>query len=234
MFAKYHPTVVEKLLAFLGWGFIAIGVLCNQWVLAKLFASEGVIASAEKKLIIWVFQAVCILIGYIILNRRSFAHLLGITPQRSLFNSKLFPFLFSIIFFIVLLTSTEGLFYVVNTMAASSAKQEWYSSGPLFTDDEWLGYKMLPNVQVCERKTLSEEVVFEATYSTDEYGRRITPVEHAEARDHFLLFFGDSFAFGQGVNDEHRFYVLLFPRAQGDTPLDTDPASGRDSVSGLC
>jgi hypothetical protein len=211
MFEKYRPTLVEKLLAFLGWGFIAIGFLANQWVLAKLFASDGIIASAHKKLLIWVFEGVCIVIGYTIINRRRFANLLGITPRRSHFHRKLFPVLFGIMFFLILFASTEGLFYIVNTMAASSSKQEWSSSGPLFTDDEWLGYKVLPNVHVYERKTFNDEVVFEATYSTDEYGRRVTPVEDTEAREHFLLFFGDSFAFGQGVNDDE---TLPFYMAQ--------------------
>jgi hypothetical protein len=201
MFAKYHPTLVGKLLAFLGWGFIAVGFLCNQWVLAKLFASDGVIASSEKKLLIWVFQAICIAIGYIIINRENFINLLGTISQRSHLHSKLFPLLFSTIFFITLLILTERLFYIVNTMAANTAKEEWYSSGSLFGDDEWLGYKILPNVHVYQRKKFNEELVFEATYSTDEYGRRITPVEHDEERDNFLLVFGDSFVFGQGVND---------------------------------
>jgi hypothetical protein len=201
MFKKYHPTLVEKVLAFLGWGFIGIGLLCNQWVLAKLFASDGVIASSYKIPIIWFFQAICILIGYIIINRRNFANLLRTTSQRSHFHPKLFPLLFGTIFFIILLAMTEGLFYIVNTMAANTAKEEWYSSGSLFANDERLGYKILPNVHVYERKKFDDELAFEATYSTDEYGRRITPVEHDEERDNFLLFFGDSFVFGQGVND---------------------------------
>lgn len=44
--------------------------------------------------------------------------------------------------------------------------------------------------------------IYSVTVHIDEEGRRITPVEHSEERDGAALFFGCSFTFGQGVEQE--------------------------------
>lgn len=46
------------------------------------------------------------------------------------------------------------------------------------------------------------ETVFDVTYSTDEYGRRITPGQEGSGRNKHLLLMGCSFVFGIGVDQE--------------------------------
>ncbi len=43
--------------------------------------------------------------------------------------------------------------------------------------------------------------IYDVLYSVDEYGRRITPVKNREQRNKFILFFGGSFTYGEGVED---------------------------------
>ena len=45
------------------------------------------------------------------------------------------------------------------------------------------------------------DVIYEVAYSIDEFGRRITPATRVHERDKFLLFFGGSYTFGEGVHD---------------------------------
>ncbi len=45
------------------------------------------------------------------------------------------------------------------------------------------------------------KTIFDVVYSADEYGRRITPLKNRIQRNKFVLFFGGSFTYGQGVED---------------------------------
>ncbi len=49
---------------------------------------------------------------------------------------------------------------------------------------------------------MDETVIYEVVYTIDDRQRRVTPVEDPQERDKFLLFFGGSFTFGEGVNDD--------------------------------
>jgi hypothetical protein len=70
-------------------------------------------------------------------------------------------------------------------------------------DDDLLGIALKPDSRVtCTKKRADGKVIFKATYSTDARGRRATPVESAATRNRYLLFFGCSFIFGEGLNDD--------------------------------
>jgi hypothetical protein len=45
-------------------------------------------------------------------------------------------------------------------------------------------------------------LIYDVTYSIDGYGRRITAIPNPDKRDGFILFFGCSFTYGEGVADE--------------------------------
>ena len=47
----------------------------------------------------------------------------------------------------------------------------------------------------------NDQFIYDVTYSIDDYGRRITPVDKGN-RDRFILFFGCSFTYGEGVGDD--------------------------------
>ena len=68
--------------------------------------------------------------------------------------------------------------------------------------DHVLGMKLLPGYEGAHHVKVNGSEVFSAEYRIDEEGRRITPVEHPESRDKAALFFGCSFTFGQGVEQD--------------------------------
>jgi len=45
-------------------------------------------------------------------------------------------------------------------------------------------------------------IIYDVIYTIDEHHRRVTPVDNPQQRDKFMLFFGDSFTFGEGVPDD--------------------------------
>ena len=76
--------------------------------------------------------------------------------------------------------------------------------GKFMRFDDDLGYRIDPNahgVAVMEAKGLQ---IYEVEYTSDEFGRRITPTnDMSRKHEGFLLFFGGSHTFGTGVqNDE--------------------------------
>ena len=68
--------------------------------------------------------------------------------------------------------------------------------------DPELGYKPRPNDSVIDKGFDRGALMYTAKYTTNEYGRRFTPVEHPERRHKFLALFGCSFAFGLCLNDD--------------------------------
>lgn len=64
------------------------------------------------------------------------------------------------------------------------------------------GYIPRPNVFVPATKLgLDGKLIYSVNYSTDEFSRRITPLNNQPGADRFLIFFGCSFTFGEGLQD---------------------------------
>lgn len=62
-----------------------------------------------------------------------------------------------------------------------------------------LGYALAPSMLARHRRTAGGQTVYDVTYEIDDRGRRATPAEGAQHRRSFLLFFGDSNTFGEGL-----------------------------------
>jgi hypothetical protein len=67
--------------------------------------------------------------------------------------------------------------------------------------DELLGYKPKADSKLVATFISDKELMYKATYSIDQYNRRITPIENRKKRNKFVVFFGCSFAFGEGLQD---------------------------------
>ncbi len=69
-------------------------------------------------------------------------------------------------------------------------------------DDERLGYRPKPGVVVTAReRTQGGEVLYDVSYSIDQFSRRVTPQASSHSSGRFALFFGCSFSFGEGLPD---------------------------------
>ena len=58
---------------------------------------------------------------------------------------------------------------------------------------------MAPSTAARHRRTIDGAPIYDVVYRTDGWGRRETPVADGPDRATFLLFFGDSNAFGEGL-----------------------------------
>lgn len=72
-----------------------------------------------------------------------------------------------------------------------------------WADNNITGYGALPNVsgKSISRNKRTSEIIYNVTYSTNENGWRKIPSSNANSKKCFL-FFGDSFTYGEGLNDD--------------------------------
>lgn len=110
---------------------------------------------------------------------------------------------------VFLLVLLEAIFFIANKNFPPENRINKIHKGGVakgfFLPDENLGYKMRPNANVTAVVEVNGEKAYDAVYSTDGYGRRITPVDASMPKNKFILFFGCSFTFGEGVNDDQTF-----------------------------
>lgn len=79
---------------------------------------------------------------------------------------------------------------------------------PFYRNDPELGVSAEPSRRVKVRKSYGGETVYAATYSSDACGLRASPPPPpGPARP--VLFFGDSFTFGEGVDDDETFPAVF-------------------------
>lgn len=122
-------------------------------------------------------------------------------------------FCINLIFTVAILIFIEGIFFILNSLKERIAVYEGeYDRKAFFQEDELLGYKPKINMRVSSVKKIRDKTIYNITYSIDEFGRRITPIIDSKQRPNFIMFFGCSYTFGQGVNDNETmpFYVSKF------------------------
>lgn len=84
--------------------------------------------------------------------------------------------------------------------------------------DKELGFGFAPNTTTTVDKIQGATVVYSATYSSDQFGRRITPRHSEIAPEHFVIFFGDSMSFGEGLQADETLPSIFAERAKDAMP----------------
>lgn len=74
------------------------------------------------------------------------------------------------------------------------------------------GWQLLPSVQSQVKKAQGEKVIYEVTYKTDSWRRRVVFPEPDLTRKKFLIYLGCSNTFGQGLVDEETLDFQLSSR----------------------
>jgi hypothetical protein len=74
---------------------------------------------------------------------------------------------------------------------------------PYFVTDAHGIIKAIPSghYRSSSRRKKDGSVIYDVFYTTDQFGRRLTPAASPEARSRHLIFFGCSFTYGEGVQD---------------------------------
>jgi len=80
-----------------------------------------------------------------------------------------------------------------------ASRVESFVARDYYQPDPRLGYGPKPGIRTRAWKRIAGATLYDVEYEIDGQGRRVTPVESPGRRDRFLLFFGCSFAFGEGV-----------------------------------
>ncbi len=78
----------------------------------------------------------------------------------------------------------------------------WLHSPSEFVPHPKMGYIHRPNSEIRHIERLENEILYDVTYSFDQYSRRVIPYPQEEKRDKFLMLFGCSFTYGNGLNDQ--------------------------------
>lgn len=110
-------------------------------------------------------------------------------------------FLIGSVFAFVMLCGAEGSFYLLN----QQNRLEERDSGSLFEPDALLGYKPRSQTQITSTSNRKRDgaLVYDVVYSIDAFSRRKTPVKDSDRPSlGSILYFGCSFTFGEGVNDD--------------------------------
>ena len=77
-----------------------------------------------------------------------------------------------------------------------------------FTPDSITGYKAKPNVHATSLRKNSDEVIYNVSYTSNNFGYRNTPNSNPDSK-HCILLFGDSFTIGEGLNDDQTLPYFL-------------------------
>jgi hypothetical protein len=196
---KRNGINTKRIALMAGLAFIGLALLLNEWTVKTLFSSDGVIAPRTAA-IVWGFDLLTVAVGLVLVVSRSFARLidlfvgLGITALMIFGAEKLFQRL------------NNPPLPVVPTEAPAPAPPPIHYEGSytqdFFRPDELLGSRPRPGAVVSSTKKQGDAVIYDVVYTIDEHQRRVTPVDDPAGRDKFILFFGGSFTFGEGVNDD--------------------------------
>lgn len=105
----------------------------------------------------------------------------------------------SLVITLLLIGSIEGVCFRLNTSPGDPAT---ILHEPGFQHpDELLGYTGIPGAKTRALKMKGAESIYDVSYSLDEFGRRLTPVEGSNSNERYVMFFGGSFTFGEGLNN---------------------------------
>ena len=176
-----------------------LGILCNQWVLTRLFSPDGTL-EFETQAEIWFFNIGLVLLGLFLIWYSCWAS--SVEALRYLLQNypRATASALGLAIVVGFLFSLEVFFYALNRAKADNSKVS--ESTMRFVRTEPPGYKNPANTVAVEKMSLNGREIFNATYSTDGYSRRTTPFKNAGTAEKFALFFGCSFTFGQGVQNE--------------------------------
>lgn len=193
-----------------GYLLLAFSLAANVWVLERIASPDGEFNPGTKA-VLWALNLSVAASGAWLVWRRG-----QTAPVRWLVrfvsdHPVLAACAGTLSLVAVLLGVVEIVFYNLNERAVRVKLH--YGGGEIHRYDPYLGYRPTANVTTTGTMTYGEEHVYTATYSFDEYSRRVTPDPYPDRTgDTALLVFGGSFAFGSGVEDDETMAYRLAER----------------------
>jgi len=124
------------------------------------------------------------------------------------------PIWFNIGFAILVIGGIETYLWLAPKQ--NKLTQNDYRSGYVISD-EIRGYAAVKGSAVLSEKFYEAEPLYRVTYTINSQGLRITPSVNKNPTGECVLFFGGSFTFGEGVNDEESMPYLVGARSEYET-----------------
>src|SRR5215469_173129 len=108
----------------------------------------------------------------------------------------------NLLVFVALLITVDLIFQIIATVSPHpQGDPQSISERPYYQPDPILGYRAAPNVVARHVQTYGKRKLYDVFYKIDSMGRRITPLDDKQPRSKFLLFFGCSNTFGDGLKE---------------------------------
>lgn len=102
---------------------------------------------------------------------------------------------FNVAVFVVVLAATETFWGLTQPAPP-------IYSDPYYVDDDVLGVVPMKGIRAHSTRSEHGKLLYDVTYTIDSNGLRIAPPHQASSPDGSVLFFGCSFTFGEGVQDD--------------------------------
>ncbi|MBN1558942.1 hypothetical protein JW998_01740 [candidate division KSB1 bacterium] len=111
--------------------------------------------------------------------------------------------LINVIVVLFTLTSFEAFVWLYTARAIKNIKQvgDLYIKDFYFRKDDILGYSPNKNVKANTKKYYKDQLLYDVDYTIDEHGLRQSPPCDRSDHHEAIIFFGCSFAFGEGLKD---------------------------------
>jgi hypothetical protein len=212
-------TATEAFYGVLGIALIALGLIFNMWFIARVASYDGILETTTK-IKVSLFDIVAVCSGLLLVKYRKVIRPMVVARRMYRAHPKTTAILFSISFTALVLVFLELVFLGLNLYRANKYREiceGYYFHGAVQYDD-LLGYRPKPDVHSRAVKKRDGKVVFDAVYDFDAYGRRVTPVHNRDRRNKYLIFFGGSYVFGEGVNNDETTPYRVAERAPGYMP----------------
>jgi hypothetical protein len=110
----------------------------------------------------------------------------------------------NLVVFLVFLMLAEAVFFLIGRSGKPDIRSRWLPDKPGLTEiiqSKVTGYMPRPSNSGRKVKLIEGDTVYDARYSFDAYSRRVLP-GFSDSTTKFLLFFGGSRTFGEGVSDD--------------------------------
>jgi len=173
------PARVPGLLGFL----VVFGATSIAWVLV----SGGLLEPLSGGGLVTIF------IGLVLLLHSS-------VKQTRVTYYKLFATLFGIALCLSLILAVEVTLRVIGFHSPS-----YYSEGPIKYYERYdfgVSKPLSGQHRSFSKRIKTGEYIYDVIYTVDEKGRRVTSVTNRQQRNRFILFFGGSFTYGEGIRDD--------------------------------
>ncbi len=204
----------QKALTIIGAGFVAAALVCNPRVLAALFSSDGALEQSSITKI-WTLQIVCFVLGSLAFGlRKSAPRFLAVRAAPALIGFlRRHPRIGALGFGCILTVGTVSIGEIVLGEVNERRLEKQAIKGGNFlhiaSPDPVFGYRPNPSAHHRLHLRKGANVIYDVEFDIDDKFRRVVNATQQDRAGPPVLFFGCSFMFGHGLEDEETLPAIV-------------------------